>query len=403
MGRASAAVPGRIQTKYLIQIMRVCRVVTIPFFVWHHLRTQIHATIAAGHEVHVICSDGPEFERLRQITGLRLFQIDIRRRVSPVRDVFSLIRLYLHFRKYRYDIVHSVTPKAGLLAMLAAWLAGTKSRFHHFSGQAWLSQRGFVRWAARVSDRVIVRLATRCYSDSYSQRQFLEEEGLAPAGVIQVLGDGSIAGVDLDRFNPARLRPLRPRTRKSLGIPDEAAVVIFVGRVTNDKGIRELVAAFDIVSKTINACLIVVGCDEPHIEPLSTDLLVALRSNPRIRWIGYSEEPELYLAAADIFCLPSYREGFSVVLLEAAALGVAAVATRIVGIIDLIKDGDTGILVEPKNADDLAAALTRLIRDESLREKLARGARERAESSFRSDRVNALLLADYTHFGHAQP
>ena len=111
----------------------------------------LHITIAVGHEVHVICSDGPEFERLRQITGLRLFQIDIRRRVSPVRDLFSLIRLYLHFRKYRYDIVHSVTPKAGLLAMLAAWLAGIKRRFHHFSGQAWIGQRTLVRWAARVS------------------------------------------------------------------------------------------------------------------------------------------------------------------------------------------------------------------------------------------------------------
>jgi glycosyltransferase involved in cell wall biosynthesis len=383
--------------------MRICRVVTIPFFVWHHLRTQIQATIAAGHEVHVICSGGPEFERLRQITGLRLFQIDIRRRVSPVRDVLTLLRLYLHFRKFRYDIVHSVTPKAGLLAMLAAWLAGIKKRFHHFSGQAWISQRGFVRWAARFSDRLVVRLATRCYSDSYSQRQFLEDEGLAPAGVIQILGDGSIAGVDLDRFNPIRLRPLRSHIRKRLDIPDEAALIIFVGRVTHDKGIRELVAALDIVSKTINACLLIVGSDEPHIESLSTELLAVLRSHPRIRWIGYSEEPELYMASADILCLPSYRESFGVVLLEAAALGVPAVATRIVGITDAIKDGETGILVEPKNADDLAAALTRLISDKSLRENLGRAARQRAETRFRSERVNALLLADYAQFGDMRP
>ena len=383
--------------------MRVCRVVTIPFFVWHHLRTQILATIAVGHEVHVICSDGPEFERLRQITGLRLFQIDIRRRVSPVRDLFSLIRLYLHFRKYRYDIVHSVTPKAGLLAMLAAWLAGIKRRFHHFSGQAWIGQRTLVRWAARVSDRVIVRLATRCYSDSYSQRQFLEEEGLAPAGVIQVLGDGSIAGVDLERFNAARLRPLRPRTRKSLGIPDEAALIIFVGRVTNDKGIREILAALDIVSKTLDAYLLIVGSDEPHIEALSREQLAVLRSHPRIRWIGYSEEPELYIAASDILCLPSYRESFGVVLLEAAALGVPAVATRIVGIVDAIKDGETGLLVEPKNAADLALALTRLIKSEPLRQKLGLAARQRAENRFRAERVNALLLADYARFSDTPP
>src|SRR5205807_9230174 len=108
-------------------------------------------------------------------------------------------------------------------------LAGIQNRFHHFSGQAWISQRGLIRWAARVSDRITVRLATRCYSDSYSQRQFLEDEGLAPMGLIQVLGDGSIAGVDLDRFNATRLCSLRPRIRKRLAIPDESALIIVVG------------------------------------------------------------------------------------------------------------------------------------------------------------------------------
>jgi glycosyltransferase involved in cell wall biosynthesis len=375
--------------------MRICRVVTIPFFVWHHLRTQIEATISAGHEVHVVCSDGPEFARLSEIGGLRMFRIEIRRRIAPFRDLIALVQLYRHFRRQRYDIVHSVTPKAGLLAMLAARFAGVRVRLHHFSGQAWVGRRGLVRWAARRSDRLIVRFATRCYSDSRSQRQFLEDEGLVARGAIRVLGEGSIAGVDLKRFDPVRLELCRAEIRDRLKVPAGAALIVFVGRVTREKGIGELVAALDLLARRAPAFLIVVGPEEPHIEPLAPDLRVALLSDARIRWIGYSDEPERYLAAADVFCLPSYRESFGIVLLEAAALGVPAVATRIVGVVDAVRDGETGLLVAPRDARELASALLRLIEDPDLRARLGQAARWRAIESFRSENVNALVLAEY--------
>lgn len=382
--------------------MRICRVVTIPFFVSHHLRTQLEATIAAGHDVHVVCSDGPELAAVQQIKGLKVHTIEIRRRVAPIHDLGALVKLYLHFRQVRYDIVHSVTPKAGLLAMLAAAIARIRVRLHNFSGQAWLSQEGWLRTVARLSDRLVVTLATQCYSDSESQRAFLEAEGLAPRGAIRVLGAGSIAGVDLRRFDARRFASSRLALRRRLRIPDGAKVITFVGRVTRDKGIEELVAAFALVRDRIDAYLVVVGPEETHIEPLRHELRETLRSHPAIRWLGYFPEPEQYVAIADVFCLPSYRESFGIVLLEAAALGVPVVATRIVGVVDAVLDGETGLLVPARDADMLGSALLEVLTNDSLREKLGAQAQQRAVANFSSEVINQLVLNEYARYSQTR-
>ena len=377
--------------------MRICRIATVPFFVRHHLAPQIRATVAAGHEVQVVTSPEQEGEEVSRLAGVRYEPIPIARRIAPLADLRSLIALWRHFRRERFDLVHSTTPKAGLLTAIAARLAGVPLRLHTFTGQAWKELHGPVRWVAKMSDRLIVRLNTRCYADSASQQRFLTEQGIGHDGDIVVLGPGSLSGVDLQKFDVG-LRASGTALRERLGIPPAAKVVTFIGRVTRDKGICELVAAFEHLRHEPahrDLRLILVGPLEARLDPLPPDVLETITRDPAIRVAGYCPEPEQYLAVTDVLCLPSYREGFGNAVIEAAAMGIPTVASRIPGPLDSIVDGETGLLVPPRDVPALAAALARVLDDDGLHARLGAAARRRAVEVFSADRISALLLAEY--------
>lgn len=375
--------------------LRICRVATVPFVVVLHMRPQLDAAVRQGHSVVVLCSDGPEAARIREMAGVHLEIMPIARRISPWQDLIALVRLYAHFRRERYDVVHSMTPKAGLLAAVAAFLAGIPCRMHHFTGQPWMEMKGIARLLARASDRLIARLNTTCFADSASQAAYLEAEGITSRGKVRVLGDGSFSGVDLARFDPVRLRGEGAQIRRQLGIPSQALVVGYVGRVTTEKGIAELIEAQATLSNQFDPWLLIVGPHHADIDPLPEEVSGVLKHGARARWVGYSEHPENYMVACDVLCLPSYREGFGIVLIEAAALGLPVVASRIVGVVDAVEDEVTGLLVEPKDPAALAVALGRLLADPQLRSRLGIAARARARARFGADRVNALLLEEY--------
>ena len=376
--------------------LRVCRVATVPFFLLHHLGAQIAATAQAGHRVTLVSSDGPEAAALRAMAGIEHQVVPIPRQISLFQDFVALLRLFAFFRRQRFDIVHSTTPKAGLLTAIAGLLAGVPVRLHTFTGQAWAERTGWVRRIAKACDWLIVRLNSRCYADSFSQRDYLVAEGLAAAGRIVVLGQGSLAGVDLTRFHPGK-RAQAPAIRERLGIPPNAKVIGFVGRVTRDKGIVELVAAFDLLEglDCPDAHLILVGPLEPERDPLPDEVIERIHAHRRIHMVGYAPAPEDYVAAFDVFCLPSYREGFGNVVIEAAAMGIPAVGTRIVGLANAVDDGVTGILVPPKDVPELAKALARLLLDDALRLGMGEAAERRVLAFFDARKVNGEVLAEY--------
>lgn len=373
--------------------MRICRVATVPFFLLHHLGGQIRSEVGAGHEVVMVASPGNEAEPVRCLTGAAFEAIPIARRISPVADLLSLVRLFLFFRRRKFDLVHSTTPKAGLLTAIAGRLAGVPIRLHTFTGQAWSERRGPVRWLGKLADAVIARLNQRCYADSFSQREFIVAQGVAPAEAIGVLGQGSLAGVDIERFNP-QARLAGATVRKDLGIPPMATVVGFVGRITRDKGVVELLEACRIITAShSDVYVIFVGPDESSGDAEFGAMLEAAGSY--VRYVGYQPNPERWMAAFDLFCLPSYREGFGNVVLEAAAMGIPSVGTRIPGLVDAIEDEVTGVLVPVKNFVALANALIRIIEDSGLRDRLGREACNRAVSLYDARIVNARLLAEY--------
>jgi glycosyltransferase involved in cell wall biosynthesis len=376
--------------------MRIVRLATVPFFLLHHLRSQIEALVAAGHEVILISSPIDGADALERIAGVRFAPVDIPRGIAPLHDLAALVSMYRLFRSFRPDVVHSTTPKAGLLCALAAFLSRVRVRLHTFTGQPWLELSGPTRWFSMASDWLTAHLNTHCYADSPSQRDFLIAEGLCRAGNISVLESGSLAGVDLSRFNSASLAGRALKCRETLSIPLTARVVLFVGRVTRDKGMLELADAFSrIKAVDSEVYLVVVGPTEPQRDPLPPALLQALESDDRIRMTGYDPEPEKYLAMADVLCLPSYREGFGNVVIEAGALGVPTVGTRINGLRDAVVDGVTGLLVPPKNAAALAGALASLLKNEGKRKQMGNAARERARNLFDSRVVNARVLEEY--------
>lgn len=379
------------------QTIRICRVVTVSQTFQTLLHAQLRSMTDHGLDVTLVCNTGPELAAIANQVGAKFVGVPLQRQPAPLADSRSLFRLARVFQRNHFDIIHSSTPKAGFLTAIAARIAGAHIRLHTFTGQPWVELTGLRRIIPKECDRITAMLATRCYADSPSQRDFLVKEGLVFRGKISVLGAGSISGVDLQRFDLATWGGERAlQTRRELGISGRSLVIIFVGRLTKDKGIAELVSAFDALTDRIaNLHLVLVGPFEPDRDPLPSETLERIRDNPRIHSVGFSRTPEKYLAASDIFCLPSYREGFGSVVVEAAAMGLPSVITQVTGLIDAVVEGETGLIVPPKNAHELAKALGHLCASIELRHTLGQKGKRRVEREFSATRVNEAMVAEY--------
>lgn len=377
--------------------LRVCRVVTVPISFVGLLSEQLRYLRDQGIRLVLVCSPGPELDALANSLQIPYHPIFIARQPNPKYDILALYELIRYFRSERFDIVHSVTPKAGFLTALASKIARVPVRLHTYTGQVWVESQGVSRAVIREFDRVVAILNTYCYADSHSQRQFLIDEGLVNPTKISVIGAGSIAGVDLRRFDPDRFLPeAHEHMRQSLGISQKSFVILFVGRITKDKGIMELVEAFsNLLACEIDTDLIFVGPFEPERDPLPEDTIKKIEDCPKIHVVGFSHEPERFMALANVLCLPSYREGFGGVAIEAAAMGLPVVGTSIVGLRDAVEDGVTGILVPPKNPVTLYDALLDLIANPEKQQLLGQRGRERAVKLFDAKIINAAQVSEY--------
>lgn len=368
---------------------KLCFIATIPDVVHSFLRGHI-GTSTKKWPVAVITN--PERAELLQDLDARFIPLDIRRKVSPWRDLLVLIRLTLLFRRERFDLVHSIMPKTGLLAMLAAMLAGVPVRMHTFTGQVWANKRGWKRSALRMFDRLIVAFATHVLVDSPSQRDFLVSEGVLKPGQGIVIGHGSICGVDAHQFHPDA--QVRGAVRGELDIGAGHTAILFLGRLNRDKGMLDLAAAFaDIAARRPDVVLVLVGAEEDV--PYARVQEMCGKYRDRLRRVNFTPDPQRYMAAADIFCLPSYREGFGQVIIEAAASGVPTVASRIYGITDAVEDGRTGLLFAAGDTAALTQYLLMLIEDEALRHNMGEAARVRALELFASGKITGELVELY--------
>lgn len=368
---------------------KLCYVATIPAVVHAFLRVHIQAA-ADKYEVTVICNSADK--RLLEGLNARLVLLPIERKPSPWSDMLVLFQLFNLFRRERFDIVHSIMPKTGILAMLAAWFSRVPTRIHTFTGQVWVTKHGAQRSLLKWFDKLIGSFTTCALADSPSQRDYLVDEGVLSPGKAKVIGAGSICGVDPLRFHPDAEN--RQTVRHGLGIAQDARVILFVGRLNRDKGMLELAAAFDTIAKQHpDVELLLVGAEEDV--PFSSMQEICHAGRDRLHYVSFTATPERYMVAADILCLPSYREGFGMTIIEAAACGVPAVASRIYGITDAVADGKTGLLFPVGDVPALTQALLRLITENQLRQQMGNEARERALELFSSEKIAHELLTLY--------
>jgi len=371
---------------------KICIISTVPYVLRWFMAPHIRL-LSKVYDVTLI-TNGREDDLSDLLDDNVLFiPIRIERKISILKDIIALFRLWYIFRKNKFECIHSIMPKSGLLSMVAGKLALVPYRFHTFTGQIWVNKTGAKRFIFKSLDKLLVYCSTRVLADSETQSFFLIENKIVKSSKINVLAEGSVAGVNIKRFTYNVLK--RNQIRSNLHIPDNAVVFLFLGRLTYDKGLSDLANAFTkAANKNNDIHLLIVGPDEDGLEQKFIELEIKFPN--RVHIAGFTEHSEDYLSASNVICLPSYREGFGSVIIEAAATGIPAIASRIYGITDAIEDGITGILHEPKNDHQISIEMIRLASNKEFRDKMGAAAKERAINQYSEDKVATAVL-DFYH------
>ena len=328
--------------------------------------------------------------------GVRVLEVPMEREISPVRDIRSICHLWGILRTLRPTVTNVGTPKAGLLGGFAAWLNRVPCRFYTLHGLRFETTTGLRRKLLILAERLACRFAHRVVCVSHSVREKAIASGLVDRERALIFGAGSCNGVDVARFAPTQQRIWRAaELRRQFGIPADAPVALFVGRLTTDKGIAELVEAFlQLENRIPNLRLLLVGSFEDG-DPLPEDIRKRLETHDRVILAGPVNDTAPYYATADVLVLPSHREGLPTVVLEAHAAGKPVIGAAATGIVDLLVDGETGLLFPVGDVSSLANAIARLIEDKALARKLADAGRDQVKRKFRQELIWAALRREY--------
>lgn len=342
-----------------------------------------------GISADILSSPGSLLDEFATHEGIRAFAVDMPRRISLLKDIVAIGRILNVLSQVHPDIVHAHTPKGGLLGMIAAWLARVPVRIYHMHGLPYETSKGYRRLLLSWSERISCALAHQVLCVSPSLRDKAIKLQLAAPEKLRVLGKGTINGIDATSlFNPIQITEVREIVRVQLGIPASAVVIGFVGRLVRDKGIIELAEAWSAIRDAVpQAHMLIVGEAEPR-DPVPEEILSNLQADARVHWVGFvadlGDMPPYY-QAMDLLALPTYREGFPNVPMEAAAMGLPVVVSRVTGCVDAVVDGTTGTLVPVKDSTSLAQAMLRYINDPSLRASHGAAGRKRILCDFQPE------------------
>lgn len=372
--------------------LKILRVVTASYVVPWHLNNTL-SRISADFEV---CVAGLDVSKNKDLyPDVRFVDIAITRKTSLLSDGLALIALCRFLLSYKPDIVHSIMPKAGLLTSLAGFICRVPIRIHTFTGQTWVEREGLGQYFYYILDRLINSLNTVCLTDSPSQSVFLLENKISRSGrALPVLSQGSLSGVDITRFNLSSHMASANQLRTKLGIGEDHFVFAFIARKTRAKGAIDMLNAFSelaVIFKDVR--LLFVGPDEDgEIERLH-------KTNPELFVnvidVGHVSNHEVYLAVTDVLCLPSYREGFGSIVIDAAAMGVPAIGSRIPGLTDSVVDQRTGMLFPAGDLIELVRLMRAFVENPQLGESMGKAAKARVDEFFTADRLYAALKEFY--------
>jgi len=355
--------------------------------------------MSSDYEVIGIASSEPagHLEKAAESQNARGIPIKMTRKITPLQDLRSLYKLYRVLRREKPFFVHTHTPKAGLIGMLASYFARVPHRLHDIAGLPLVEATGFKRQILVWVEKITYFCATRVYPNSRGLHKIVLENKFAAPDKFKVLDKVSSNGVDTAKFNKEHYKAEELQDlRESLGINQEDFVWVFVGRMVKDKGINELVKAFEILSeRNPQLKLLLVGMFEKDLDPLLPETMKSIENNPGIIEAGTQHDVRPYLAISDLLVFPSYREGFPNVPMEAGAMGLPAIVTDINGCNEIIEEGKNGLIFPPKNVEAIVEAAERLLDEPELFQELARNARPMISSRFEQEGIWKEILKEY--------
>jgi len=383
----------------MITTPRLLRITTVPISLEILLHGQLNFFRNQGFEVLAASSPGKEAESLRQ-GGIPHVSVVMTRKITPLRDIISLFHLIRLIRSFRPDIVHTHTPKAGLLGMVASWFCKVPVRMHTVAGLPLMEATGLKKALLFQAERITYACATSVYPNSVGLKQFIRDS-IPTKTPLSVIGKGSSNGIDTSFF--IRTRPLEAeatRIRQQQGWTETDIVFCFVGRVVRDKGIGELVKAFkDLLARWKpgfpRLFLLLVGPLEQDLDPLHIDDLHFLKESKNVFLAGFQTDVRPWMMASDIFVFPSYREGFPNVVMQASCLEVPSIVSDINGCNEIIRHRETGLIVPVKDSVRLASAMEELLHNPDMRKAFGRRSREFVIENYDQQYVWQELLKEY--------
>lgn len=379
---------------------KLIRITTVPMSLEKLLEGQLNF-MQQHFEVIAVSAEEAQLRALGEKNKLSVFTLEMTRQITPWADLKALRKLVRFLKKERPEIVHSHTPKAGIIGMLAAKIAGIPIRLHTVAGLPLMEATGKKRWLLDKVEKLTYSSATKVYPNSQGLYDFILQEKFTNPQKLKIIGNGSSNGIDTNYFNPALFTKIqKEKLRKELCIDQDCFVFVFVGRLVSDKGINQLVEAFKNIchlDQSLNTKLLLVGAFETKLDPLNSETLKEIQANTNIISVGFQQDVRSYFAISNVLAFPSYREGFPNVVMQAGAMGLPSIVSDINGCNEIVRDGANGLIIPPKDVEALQKAMQQILEDEKLYSHLQSNARPLIVSRYQREEIWQALLNEYKY------
>lgn len=376
---------------------KLIRITTVPISLKLLITGQMKFMSENGFDVIMISADGKEINEVRQSEACPHVLIELTRKITPLKDLMALWKMYNFFRSQKPDIVHTHTPKAGLIGMLAAKLAGVKIRIHTVAGMPLMVYEGKMKKLLIAVEKLTYWASTDVWPNSYSLYNYILENKFTQKSKVKIINKGSSNGIDLNRFSIENLNPEKIASiKRQISFDENQKIVVSIGRMVKDKGVEELVSAFkQLQAENINFKLLLIGPFEHDLDPLNKEIVKEIESNPNIQHIDWSDDVEYYMHLSYLLIHPSHREGFPNVLLQAGAMKCPIVCSEIPGNVDVANNRSEATWFKVKNQEDLYEKLKWAMENENELKLRADNLHQKIEKSFSRIEIHNAILAAY--------
>jgi glycosyltransferase involved in cell wall biosynthesis len=378
------------------QKKKLVRITTVPLSIDKLLEGQL-SFMNSHYEVTAVSSEIDYLQRCAKSENVLFHHLEMTRKITPFKDFVALLKFFVFLRRERPTMVHSHTPKAGMLAMIASKFAGVPIRIHTVGGMPLMESKGFKRKVLEFVEKLTYTCATNICPNSIGLYDFILQNKMTTSKKLKVIANGSTNGINTTYFSPSQISENQQKSlKKDLKINDTDFVFVFVGRIVGDKGINELVNAFKKINMAnLRLKLLLVGEEEKEFDPLQENTLKELERNNNIIKVGWQKDVRPYLAISNVLILPTYREGFPNVVMQAGSMGLPSIVTDINGCNEIVKNGKNGIIIPVKNVVAIEEAVLKMKNESVFFNTLKGNAREMITSRYEQKLVWHAILEEY--------